>query len=100
MGLSFHTSRLALLNPESDFNRLWIEYLDEFDATDDVVVAVDGPDSQTVTRVIDLLAEDLQTQPDMFRRILHRVDLRPFQAKSLHYLSVEQLREIDLFLVR
>ncbi len=38
--LGYRTSRLDLLNPKSDYNRLWIDYIQEFGAEDDAVIVV------------------------------------------------------------
>ncbi len=40
--LGYKSSRLDLLNPNSDHNRLWIEYVKEFGDEDDAVVVVEG----------------------------------------------------------
>ena len=40
--LGFRTSRLDLLNPDSGFNRLWTDYINEFGDQDDAVVVVQG----------------------------------------------------------
>ena len=34
--LGYQTSRLDLLNPKSNYNRLWIEYIKEFGDEDDI----------------------------------------------------------------
>src|SRR5687768_14957420 len=46
--LGFRTSRLDLLNPDSAFNKLWIEYIEEFGDQDDAVVAIEGPSPETI----------------------------------------------------
>src|SRR3990172_5642861 len=51
--LGFRTSRLDLLNPDSSYNRLWIEYINEFRDADDVVVVVEGEDRQQVVPVLE-----------------------------------------------
>ena len=40
--LGYRTSRMDLLDPKSDYNRLWIEYINEFGDEDDAVVVVEG----------------------------------------------------------
>ena len=40
--LGYRTSRLDLINPKSDYNRLWLEYIKEFGAEDDAVIVVEG----------------------------------------------------------
>ena len=55
--LGYRTSRLDLLNPKSDYNRLWIEYLDEFGEADDAVVVVEGPSRAHVVPVLEELSK-------------------------------------------
>ena len=57
--LGFHTSRLDLLNSESDYNRLWIEYIDEFGDEDDVVVVVEGNSRDEVVPVLETLSAEI-----------------------------------------
>ena len=40
--LGFRTSRLDLLNPNSGYNKLWINYINEFGNDDDVVNSMPG----------------------------------------------------------
>ena len=41
-GLGFRTSRLDLLNRDSEYNQRWLAYLEEFGSDDDVLVIVAG----------------------------------------------------------
>ena len=40
--LGFRTNRLDLINPKSEFNRLWLDYIGEFGDQEDVVLVVEG----------------------------------------------------------
>jgi len=91
--LGFHTNRLDLLNPNSEFNRRWLAYLDEFGNQDDVVIVVEGPAREQVVAAIDDLAAALENDR-AFRAVLHRTDLSALQAKALHHLSVADLRRL------
>jgi uncharacterized protein len=97
--LGYRTSRLDLLNPSSDFNRLWIEYIEEFGDEDDAVVVVEGASRERVVPVLRELAAALGRQDQSFHAVLHEVDLSKVQAKGLHYLSSEELLGIERFLV-
>lgn len=95
--LKFRTSRLDLLNPKSDFNQLWLAYLEEFGAEDDTVIVVQGESREKVIPVLDELAAAVATKPEMFQLVLHKIDIRKLRAKGLHYRPVEELSGIDLF---
>src|SRR5664279_231996 len=68
--LTFHTSRLDLLNPESDYNRLWIEYINEFGDDDDAVIVVEGESRDRVVTVLQEVSRALSQQEHLFRAVL------------------------------
>lgn len=94
-GLSFKSSRLDLLNPRSEYNRRWLEYLAEFGDRDDAVVVVRADQPSDVTAAIDGLAAQLQAQPELFESIFFQRDLRSLKAKALHFLPPEQLTGLE-----
>jgi hypothetical protein len=96
--LGFHTSRLDLLNPESDYNRLWIEYINEFGDDDDAVVVVEGDTRDQVVPVLQEISQALSRQERLFHAVLHEVDLAKIRSKGLHYLPPEELLGLDRFL--
>jgi len=98
--LGFRTSRLDLLNKKSDFNRLWIEYINEFGDADDTVVVVEGTDRQQVVPVLEELSTLLAQQNGRFHAVLHEVDLSKIRSKGLHYLPPEELQATERFLDR
>src|SRR4026208_1879117 len=53
--LGYQTSRLDLLNPKSSYNKLWIEYIEEFGDEDDAVVVVEGAGREQVVPVLEEL---------------------------------------------
>ncbi len=57
--LGYKSSRLDLLNPNSDHNRLWIEYVNEFGDEDDAVIVVEGPGRDQVVPVLVELSASL-----------------------------------------
>ena len=94
--MGFRTSRLDLLNPRSAFNQRWLAYLDEFGDQDDVVVVVDAPTEAAVVAALEDLAAAVR-QDDAFYSLMHQVDLSPLRAKALHYLSADDLRQVESF---
>ncbi len=96
--LGYRSSRLDLLNPKSDYNRLWIEYIHEFGDEDDAVIVVEGPGRDQVVPVLAELSAAMGREKRLFHAILHEVDLSKIRAKGLHYLPTDQLQSIDRFL--
>ena len=96
--LGFRTSRLDLLNPESGYNRLWVEYINEFGEEDDAVVVVQGASRAEVVPVLHEVSQALTRESHLFNAVLHEVDLSRIRKKGLHYLEVEDLERIDTFL--
>ena len=62
MNLGYRTSRHDLLDPESDYNRHWLEYIQEFGEDDDAVVVVDGANREQVVPVLQEISEQLTHQ--------------------------------------
>ena len=96
--LEFRTSRLELLNPASKFNQSWVEYLGEFNHQDDIIIVVEADDQRRVESVLDELAVELDNEEQFFTNVLHKIDLSRVRSKGLHYLTVDQLVEVDQFI--
>jgi hopanoid biosynthesis associated RND transporter like protein HpnN len=98
--LGYKVSRTDLLDPESDYNKLWIDYIREFGEDDDAVIVVEGPSRGDVIPVLDELSRAVAREGALFRSVLHEVDLSRVRSKGLHYLSPEDLAAIDQFVER
>ncbi len=96
--LGYQTSRLDLLNPKSNYNRLWLEYIKEFGDEDDAVVVVEGAGRDQVVPVLEELSTALAREDRLFHAVLHEVDLGKIRSKGLHYLSADELQGIEHFL--
>ena len=96
-GLGYKVSRVDLLDPRSDYNGRWIDYRREFGGDDDAVIVVEGPSRAAVGAAIDEVARELAPRAELFRSVLHEVDLTRIRGKGLHYLDVDDLRRIERF---
>ena len=96
--LGYKVSRVDLLDPKSDYNKLWIDYIHEFGEDDDAVVVVEGPTRDQVVKVLEELSREVAQDGERFRSVLHEVDLSKIRAKGLHYLSPNDLAAIDRFI--
>ncbi|TWT39177.1 MMPL family transporter [Blastopirellula retiformator] len=93
--LGFKTSRLDLINPNSNYNQLWLEYLEQFGADDDVVVVVEGDDKDDVSPVLEALYSRLSANRESFYAVLHERGLANVRAKALHYVPPDELAEME-----
>ncbi len=98
--LGFHSNRLDLLNPDSQFNQRWLAYLDEFGEEDDAVVVVQGPRRSQVVAALDELAAGISLDEQHFRQVMHRRDLSAIRRKALHLAPSEKLAQLERFLSR
>ncbi len=98
--LGYKVSRVDLLDPESDTNKLWIDYIREFGEDDDAVLVVEGESRGDVIAVLEELSREVAKDEALFRSVLHEVDLSQIRAKGLHYLSPADLAAIDRFIER
>ena len=73
--LGYKTSRVDLLNPQNDYNRLWTDYINEFGAEDDAVIVVEGASRDQVVPVLKELSTVLSKEDRLFDAVLHGVDL-------------------------
>ena len=96
--LGYKVSRVDLLDPESDTNKLWVDYIREFGEDDDAVVVVEGESRSEVIAVLEALSREVAKDEALFRSVLHEVDLSRIRSKGLHYLSPEDLTAIDRFI--
>ncbi|MBA2116304.1 MMPL family transporter [Bremerella alba] len=98
--LGFKTSRLDLINQQSGFNQLWLEYLDQFGADDDVVVIIEGPGREEIVPALEDLYTQLTAQEHSFYAVLHERGLSKVREKGLHFLPESDLTQIDQQLQR
>ena len=96
--LGYKVSRIDLLDPESDYNKLWIDYIREFGEDDDAVIVVEGESREQVIAVLGDLSRAVAREKDLFRSVLHEVDLSRIRSKGLHYLSPADLTLLDRFI--
>ncbi|MDR3108379.1 MAG: MMPL family transporter [Planctomycetaceae bacterium] len=95
--LGFKTSRVDLINPNSGFNRLWLEYIEEFGDNDEMIIIVEGKSSTAVTPILESVSAKIKGYPNLFHSVMYGVDLTKIRAKGLHYVPSKDLAIIDGF---
>ena len=98
--LGYKVSRSDLVDPKSEYHKLWIDYIHEFGEDDDAVVVVEGDSRERVIPVLEEISREVAREQSLFRSVLHEVDLSAIRAKGLHYLSPADLTAIDRFIER
>ncbi len=98
--LGYKVSRSDLVDPKSEYNKLWIDYIREFGEDDDAVIVVEGESREQVIAVLEEVSREAAREQTLFRSVLHEVDLSKIRAKGLHYLSADDLAAIDRFIER
>jgi len=98
--MGFHTSRNELVNPASDYNQLWSDYINEFGDKDDALLVVEGPSRDAVVPVLEELSQVLARDEHLFQAVLHQVDLSKIRSKGLHYLGEAEIQATDHFTAR
>ena len=93
--LGLKMSRLDLINPHSSFNQLWLDYIDEFGDSNEVIVVVEGKENSDVIDALQHLTSEMEKCPDLYQDVLHGVDLSAIHRKGLHYIPLEDLQKIQ-----
>ncbi|MDO4575818.1 MAG: MMPL family transporter [Planctomycetia bacterium] len=96
--LTFRNKRLDLINPKSEWNQYWLDYIEKFGCDDDLIVAVDGETPEEITAAVDDLAAEISREKSLFYSLFYRVDDSRLVAKCLHYASLDELRGLQMFL--
>ncbi|MBL8865195.1 MAG: MMPL family transporter [Planctomycetia bacterium] len=92
--LEYRTQRNDLIAKDKDCQIRWQRYLDAFGDDDDLVVVIRGNDRIRMAAAADTVAARLRQHPKLFDRVFHEVDLRNLYAKSLFFLSVDELQSL------
>ena len=96
--MKFKTSRQDLINPKSEFNQNWINYIEDFGDRDDLVVVVEGPSQEVILPVLDELSKKIKEYPKLFTSVLYEIDTTPLMRKGLHFVESDQdLKNIQQF---
>ncbi|MDR2169628.1 MAG: MMPL family transporter [Planctomycetaceae bacterium] len=95
--LGFKMSRLDLINPNSSFNRLWLDYIEEFGDNNEVTIVIEGQGNAEVIPVLESLADEIANYPQLFNGVLHGVNISSIRSKGLHYVPNRELEQINQF---
>ncbi len=91
--LSFRTSRLDLLSPNSSYNQRWLRYLDKFGRDDDAAVVITGDNPQQVSAALAAVGQRLSLDSRL-PHVLYQRHLGAVPSKALNLLPTSMLAEI------
>ena len=90
--LAFKTNRADLIDPDASFHQRWLDYVERFGDTADAVVVLEGESARPLQRAADAIGAALEAEPQLFHRVLYRIDPGRLKAKGLQYLSPADLQ--------
>ena len=73
----------------------WESYTKKFGQESDVVIVVEGSDRDRILDAIDTLGENLQSETELFDRVLFRVESDNIRPKALQFLTPKELETIE-----
>ena len=81
--LEFHASRNDLVGADKEYHRNFIKFLEEFPLQDDLVVVVESGDIERNRQFVARLGQRLLDEPELFRSVFYRRDLRTLGTNTL-----------------
>lgn len=93
--LNFKTNRSDLIDPSSEFHQRWLAYTEAFGDESDVLIVIEGENDLDVKNAIDAIGSKLDAEPEMFERVLARIEPGPVRTKALQYLSPTELENAN-----
>lgn len=93
--LTFKTDRADLINSKADFHQRWLRFQELFGDDSDIVVVIEGPDEHAIKPVMDWIGTRLESESDLFTRVLYKIDPSALQSRALQYLSPAELEKAN-----
>lgn len=93
--LKFKTDRADLIDPDAEFHKRWMAYIESFGDGSDMVIAVKGKTPERIQEVIEDLGTQFKADSELFEQVFFKFDPSGIRPKGLQYLSPQQL-EIGL----
>lgn len=97
--LKFKNKRIDLINPKSEWNQYWLDYVDKFGSDDDLIIVVDGDTPEKIIQAVNETAAEIEQKPDLFYSLFYQFDDSALLSKALYFASEEELADLNLFLM-
>ena len=106
--LEFHTKRSALVGADKEYHRIFMEFRDEFQVEDDIVVVVESERMEKNRQFVERLGARLEAartklhsaagqetmETNLFAHVFYKGDLKMMGHKALMFVPEANLREM------
>ena len=97
--LKFKNKRIDLINPKSEWNQYWLDYVAKFGSDDDLIIVVDGETPEKIIQAVNETAAEIEKKPELFYSLFYQFDDSVLLSKALYFASDEELEDLNLFLM-
>lgn len=92
--LKFDTSRNDLVGGDKKYHQNFLQFRKEFPALDDLVVVVESENAEKNRQFVERLGAKLEAEPNQFKDVVYRRDLKLLGAKALLFVPEPDLAEL------
>src|SRR5205814_8748358 len=92
--LEFDISRDNLVGANMKYHQNFLKFKKEFPTQDDLVVVVESENAEKNRQFVERLGAKLEAEPDLFRDVLYKGDLKMLGSKALLFAKQDDLAEL------
>ena len=92
--LEFDMSRNNLVGSNKKYHQNFLRFKEEFPTQDDLVVVVESENAEKNRQFVERLGAKLEAEPDLFRDVLYKGDLKMLGSKALLFAKQDDLAEL------
>ncbi len=92
--LGFLTSRNDLVGGDKEYHRAYLEYKNEFQVADELVVVVESDYLEKNRQFVERLGAKLEAETNLFAGVFYKGDLKSMGRKALLFLPENNLRDL------
>ncbi|HSU53640.1 MAG TPA: MMPL family transporter [Candidatus Dormibacteraeota bacterium] len=93
--LKFDINRDNLVGTNKKYHQNFIKFKKEFPTQDDLVVVVESDQPEKNRQFVERLGAKLEAEPDIFRHVFYKGDLKMLGAKALLFVPEKDLKELQ-----
>ena len=92
--LKFNTRRDNLVGANKKYHQNFLKFKKEFPAQDDLVVVVESDNPEKNRQYVERLGAKLEAEPNLFKDVLYKGDLKMLGSKALLFVPEQNLSEL------
>lgn len=92
--LRFDANRNNLVDDQREDRRLYLEYMEEFEAQDEIIVVIESENPEKNRQFAERLGRRLEKEKELFRTVFYKGDLRTMGPKALLFLGLQDLQQL------